>query len=446
MAVIVVGLMSGTSMDGIDAATADLELDGDVLRLTPLGHDTRPYSADLAAALRAALPPHATTMEAVCRLDTAVGHEFAAAAERARSRHPGAALVVAHGQTVFHWVGDGGRVAGTLQIGRPAWIAERTGLPVVSDLRSADVAAGGQGAPLVSLFDLLLLGAGAEVPRAALNLGGIANLTVIYPRRTASPGAPGAALASGAAEAAGSAGAAGAAGSAGAAGAAGSAGAAGAAGSSGSVGGAIAYDAGPANALLDAAVIRLSGGGETCDRGGARATRGTIDEGLLAVLLDDPFLAQAPPKTTGKERYHHGFLDAALTRLGRDVGDDDLLATLTAHAAEVAAAECRRHGVAEVIVSGGGTDNPVLMKALAERATPARLRTIDDLGIPSAGKEAYAFAVLGFLTWHGLPGNVPSCTGARHPAILGTITPGRAPVVLPRPASTAPVRLVVTSA
>ena len=159
---IVIGLMSGTSMDGIDAAAADLELDGGVLRLSPLGHDTTPYPDELARALRAALPPNPTSMETVCRLDTVIGQEFAAAAERAAGRHPGAALVVAHGQTVFHWVEDDGRVAGTLQIGRPAWIAERTGLPVVSDLRSADVAAGGQGAPLVSLFDVLLLGGDAD--------------------------------------------------------------------------------------------------------------------------------------------------------------------------------------------------------------------------------------------------------------------------------------------
>ena len=211
-------------MDGIDAAAAAFELAGDVLRLTPLGHETTPYSADLAATLRAALPPAGTTMETVCRLDTAVGQEFAAAAERAVERHPGAALVVAHGQTVFHWVLDDGRVAGTLQIGRPAWIAERTGLPVVSDLRSGDVAAGGQGAPLVSLFDVLLLGGdtgAGDAPRAALNLGGIANLTVVS--RATAP---------------------------------------------------IAYDAGPANALLDAAVEAVTGGTETCDRGGARAARG----------------------------------------------------------------------------------------------------------------------------------------------------------------------------
>jgi len=391
--VIIVGLMSGTSMDGIDAAVADLELDGDVLRLTPLGHCTTPYPPSLATALRAALPPKATTVEAVCRLDTMVGQEFAAAAERAREQHPDAELVVAHGQTVFHWVEGDGHVAGTLQIGRSAWIAERCGLPVVSDLRSADVAAGGQGAPLVSLFDVLLLGADSDAPRAALNLGGIANLTVVP---AASDGvAP------------------------------------------------IAYDAGPANALIDAAVVAVTGGAETCDRGGARAARGKVEEALLALLLDDFFLAQAPPKTTGKERYHHGFTEEALEELGRNPAADDLLATLTAHAAEVSAAECRRHGVAEVIASGGGTENPVLMRALAQRIAPARLRTIDDLGLPSAAKEAYAFAVLGFLTWHGLPGNVPSCTGARRPTVLGTITPGPSPLSLPRRAATPPCRLEI---
>jgi len=393
--VIVVGLMSGTSMDGIDAASADLDLDGHVLRLTPLGHETTPYSDGLAAALRSALPPNQTTMEAVCRLDTAVGREFAAAAARAAERHPEAALVVAHGQTVFHWVEPDGRVAGTLQIGRPAWIAERTGLPVLSDLRSADVAAGGQGAPLVALFDVLLLGDGGDggdAARAALNLGGIANLTIVG--RDRDP---------------------------------------------------VAYDAGPANALIDAAVVAVTGGAERCDRGGARAARGTVDRALLTLLLDDWYLAQAPPKTTGKERYHHGFTEAALDELGRDLAADDLVATLTAHAAEVAAAECRRHGVAEVIASGGGTDNPVLMAALAGRLRPARLRTIDEFGLPSAAKEAYAFAVLGFLAWHGLPGNVPACTGARHPAVLGTITPGSAPLRLPPPGR-APDRLEIVPA
>jgi anhydro-N-acetylmuramic acid kinase len=188
----------------------------------------------------------------------------------------------------------------------------------------------------------------------------------------------------------------------------------------------------------------MTGGAETHDKGGAGAARGRVDDALLALLLDDFFLAQPPPKTTGKERYHHGFTEEALDYLGRDVDGADLLATLTAHAAEVAAAECRRHGVAEVVASGGGTDNPVLMQALGARLAPARLRTIDDFGIPSAAKEAYAFAVLGFLTWHGLPGNAPTCTAARRPAVLGSITPGAAPLVLPSPAPAAPARLEIT--
>ena len=398
---IVIGLMSGTSMDGIDSAVADLQLDGETLRLTPLGHETTPYPAELVAALRAALPPNATTMETVCRLDTAVGQAFSVAAERARERHRDAALIVAHGQTVFHWVQQDGRVGGTLQIGRAAWIAERTGLPVVSDLRSADVAAGGQGAPLVSLFDVLLLGADAAAPRAALNLGGIANLTVVPPAPAASADTPAGPV----------------------------------------LPAPIAYDAGPANALIDAAVVAVTGGSETCDVGGTRAARGQVDEALLALLLDDFFLAQPPPKTTGKERYHQGFTEAAVDELGREPAPDDLIATLTAHAAEVAAGECRRHRVAEVIASGGGTENPVLMEALAERVAPARLRTIDDLGIPSAAKEAYAFAVLGFLTWHGLSGNVPSCTGASHTAVLGAVTPGASALRLPLPALRPPSRL-----
>jgi anhydro-N-acetylmuramic acid kinase len=394
LTVIVVGLMSGTSMDGIDAAVADLDLAGDTLTLCPLGHDSVAYSAGLRADLAAALPPASTTMEAVCRLHTRIGQEFAAAAERAvQALSPGstADLVVSHGQTVFHWV-QNGRVEGTLQLGAPAWIAARTGLPVVSDLRSADVAAGGQGAPLVSLFDVLLLGTGPTT-RAALNLGGIANLTVVPPRDTGPP---------------------------------------------------VAYDAGPANALLDAAVTRLTRGHSHCDRDGERAARGRVDDALLAALHDDPYYRRPPPKTTGKEHFHRGYLDAVLGRVP-PVGPDALLATLTVHAAEVVAAECVRHQVEEVIASGGGTANPVLMKILADRLGDTRLSMVDDLGIPSAAKEAYAFAVLGYLSVSGLTGTVPACTGARRPVILGSINPGVGPLRLPPPAPAPPSRLVVVA-
>ena len=316
---IVIGLMSGTSMDGIDAAAAELELDGDVCGSRRSGTRPRRTPAELAAALRAALPPNGTTMEAVCRLDTAVGQEFAAAAERARG-----------GIRERRWWSPTARpsstgsrtagCAGTLQIGRPAWIAERTGLPVVSDLRSADVAAGGQGAPLVSLFDVLLLAGTPEpatlpVPRSTSAASPTSPWWARRPRRSPmTPGRP-------------------------------------------------THSSTPPSKPSPAAR-------ETYDRGGARAARGKVDEALLTLLLDDFFLAQPPPKTTGKERYHHRFTEDALDELGRDLAADDLLATLTAHAAEVAAAECRRHGVAEVIASGGGTENPVLMGALPTGSPP----------------------------------------------------------------------------
>jgi anhydro-N-acetylmuramic acid kinase len=391
--VIVIGLMSGTSMDGIDVAAADLLLEapgvrgdpGDVvLTLSPLAHNTIAYSPELRSALGAALPPAATTAQAWCRLDNLVGQEFAAAATSLGIEPE---LVVSHGQTVFHWVADG-QVKGTLQIGNPAWIAERAAAPVLSDLRSADVAAGGQGAPLVGLFDVLLLG-GSTRPRAALNLGGIANLTVV------APGVP-----------------------------------------------PVAFDAGPANALLDAAVERLTSGSDRYDDDGRRAGRGRVDEVLLAALLDDPYFDQPPPKTTGKERFHLAYLDAALARLPAPPGDDDLCATITA---EVVAAACRRHGVKEVIASGGGTRNTTLMDALADRLAPAALRTIDDLGLPSDAKEAYAFATLGFLSVHGLPGTLPSLTGARHPAVLGTLTAGPRPLLRSPAAVAPPAQLVISS-
>jgi anhydro-N-acetylmuramic acid kinase len=375
----VIGLLSGTSHDAIEAAAADLRLDGDELVLEPLGSSSLPFDPDLRRAIAGVLPPAVSSAGALCLLDSWLGQAFAeaaAAADRDLCRG-GAELVVSHGQTVHHWVEDG-RVLGTLQLGEPAWIAERTGLPVVSNLRSRDVAAGGQGAPLVSYVDVLLLATGART-RATLNLGGIANLTVVPPE-----GPP------------------------------------------------LAYDAGPANALIDAAVSLVTDGTEYMDAGGARASRGSVDGGLLDQLLADPYYARAAPKSTGKERFNAGYLLAA-------VGDppavwgDDLVATVTAHAAETVAGECRRHRIAELFVSGGGTRNPALMGALAARATQVELRPSDDLGIPEGAKEAYAFAVLGFLSFHGVPATIPSCTGAAHPSLLGTISPGAVPLRLPPP-------------
>ncbi|GAA2494067.1 anhydro-N-acetylmuramic acid kinase [Streptomyces gobitricini] len=386
----VIGLMSGTSYDAVDAAAADLSLEADTLVLTPLGMASAPYPGEVRAALAAALPPAVTTMEQVCRLDTRVGQAFASLAVRADEELCGgrADLIVSHGQTVYHWCEDG-TVHGTLQLGEPAWIAEATGRPVVSGLRTRDVAAGGQGAPLVSIVDLLWLRGRPGVP-VALNLGGIANITV-----AAGSGPP------------------------------------------------AAFDTGPANALIDAAVHHLTGGRLGYDEDGALAGRGRVDEALLRRLLDDPYYAQPPPRTTGKERFHLPYLRAALA--GHEaLPAEDVVATLTRLTARTVADAARSVRATEVFASGGGTRNPVLMAMLRTELGGVPLRGSGDLGLPSAAKEAYAFAVLGFLTVHGLAGTVPACTGARHASVLGSLTPGWRGLRLPEPATAAPVRLRVS--
>lgn len=384
----VIGLMSGTSCDGIDAAACDLHLEGDVLVLRPLGMVTEHYGDELRAGLAAAMPPAPTTLREVCRLDTGIGQAFARAARRANDELCGgrAELAVSHGQTVYHWVDDG-QVHGTLQLGEPAWIAEAGDLPVLSDLRARDVAAGGQGAPLVSLFDALWL-AGRPGRPVALNLGGIANVTVVR------DGVP------------------------------------------------LAFDTGPAGALLDAAVAHRTDGRLAYDADGALAARGHVDEDLLRTLLAEPYYARPAPKTTGKELFHLPYLLQALQ--GRAVTTEDLAATLTALTARTVADAVRGVGGGEVVASGGGIRNPELMRALrTELGEAAPLCTSAELGMPSAAKEAYAFAVLGWLSVHGLPGTVPSCTGARHPSVLGSLTPGPAGFPSWAPLQATPRRLRV---
>lgn len=393
----VLGMISGTSHDAIEVAVADLELVSDQVQAALVASVTVEFRADLRAAVAAALPPRTTTMEQVCHLDTLLGQAFADAAGEVADAHGPVDLVVSHGQTLFHWV-EGPVAKGTLQLGEAAWIAERTGAPVVSGLRTRDITAGGHGAPLVSMLDVLLLADPPSSPaatlssghRAALNLGGIANITVVDPA------------------------------------------------------GPVAFDVGPANALLDAEVVRLTDGASTYDAGGDWARRGEVDQALLDVLLGEPYYSLPAPKSTGKELFSGDYL--AGMGVDRDAHDPaDLLATLTALTAQTVVDACRRHGVSDLVMAGGGTRNRTLLAELQERGDKLRLTLIDDLGIPSTGKEAYAFALLGFLTWHGLPGTVASCTGARRATVLGSVTPGRGPLVLPAPVASAPRRFVVTS-
>lgn len=381
----VIGCISGTSYDAIDAAVVDLELNGEVIeaRLVATVHAALPV--ELRASIALLLPPATTTIEAVCRLDTEFGQAVADVVAPLCSAHD-AELVVSHGQTVFHWV-EGSVVRGTLQLGAPAWIAERCGLPVVSDLRSRDVAAGGQGAPLVSLLDELLFLDVAD--RGVLNLGGIANITVRSGQ------------------------------------------------------GVLAWDLGPANGLMDAAVSWLTDGAEAYDADGVRAARGTVRSDLLDRLLDEPYYGLPAPKSTGKELFHLEYLLDRVSDVA-PIDGDDLVATCTELTASLVARVCTERRLTSLVASGGGTRNPVLMNRIAALAPGVTVSTTDDFGLPSQAKESFAFALLGFLTWHGLPGITPTATGARHPSVLGSITPGRHPLALPPPSSVRPHRLTIT--
>jgi anhydro-N-acetylmuramic acid kinase len=313
----------------------------------------------------------------VCALDQQIGQTIAeaVAATTERLARP-ADLVVSPGQTVFHDV-RGDRCRGTLQLGQPAWIAERTGLPVLSDLRARDVAAGGHGAPLMGIFDELWL-AGPGAPRATLNLGGIANVTVV---RESGP--------------------------------------------------VIAWDTGPGNCLIDVAAARATHGTRWCDLDGELARAGTGDADLLAVLLDHPYFSTEPPTSTGRETFSAELLEGALARVAHPVAGPDLVATVTELTAVTVARALAAYDVSEVVVSGGGVHNPALLDALERRLGQVRLVVSDERGLSADGKEVVMWALLGFLSWHGMPGT-NGATGA-PPRVLGRITPGAGPLRLPDP-------------
>lgn len=384
------GLISGTSHDAVDACVADFTVDGDTLSTDILHASSTPYPSELNTRIDAALPPAEAPLADVCQLDVEIGQFFASVAASAVARAGGADLVCSAGQTVFHWV-EGDRARGSLQLGQPAWIAEATKLPVVADVRSRDIAAGGHGAPLVPIFDVLLVagfGLGRTWPVAVVNLGGIANLTVVAPGQEP-----------------------------------------------------VGYDTGPANALVDAMVRDTTG--RPCDTDGELANAGRIDETVLGRMLDEPYFRQAPPKSTGKELFN-----AAYVR--RHIPDsmtvEDAAATLTALTARTLAARLRAHGVRQAIMGGGGVRNPSLMRMISAQLPGVDVRPIDALRVPSDQKEALAFALVGWLTWHSLPGTIPSATGARRAAVLGSINPGAEPLQLPPRPTTAPTRLCLPGA
>ncbi|MFC7584072.1 anhydro-N-acetylmuramic acid kinase [Nonomuraea antimicrobica] len=369
----VLGMISGTSHDGIDVAVVDFDPDGRLLDGGALegrvGHTaSTPYPPELRARLIAALPPSRTTLAEVCELDTLIGQSFAQAAAAAVAAGGPVDLIVSHGQTVYHWV-EGTHALGTLQIGQPAWIAELTGVPVLSDVRIRDITAGGHGAPLVSVLDGLLLG-GHEGGAAALNLGGIANMTVVR----------GPSL--------------------------------------------HAYDLGPANALIDAVVTARGLNPRGFDEDGRIAASGRVHEGLLEVLLDEPYYRLAAPKSTGKELFHLGYVEAALSRAGVSPADADLVATLTELTVRTVAHDVRAAGVGALVVSGGGCRNPVVMAGLRAALPGVAVAPSDEYGAPSDDKEAIAFALIGWLTAHGLPGTAPAGRARARPGSSAPSPPG----------------------
>ena len=379
---IVAGLMSGTSADGIEAVAAEIELRSGSVRM--LGGNHSRYDDRLRADVLAAGSEVPLTAQQIGSLHTRLGDAYAAAVEELVTRvgtQPEA--VAMHGQTVAHYPAQGM----TLQLGDAARVAVRTGLPVVYDFRSADIAAGGQGAPLVPFADHVLFG--ARAPIALLNLGGIANLTLL-PTREA--------------------------------------------------GDVIAFDCGPGNMVVDALV---RGSGERFDRDGLRARGGRVREGALAWALGHPYFARRAPKSTGREEFGVPFADALLaavrrerTAAGADGHDalarEDALATsdalatavaLTARSiAEALARETRETvSLPELAVAGGGAANGAIMDALRAAVAPVRVRPMDELGVPAPSREALAFAILGAYRLAGLPNTLPRCTGASRAVSAGAL-------------------------
>lgn len=379
----IIGLMSGTSADGVDAALVAWP-GGEAPRpFELLAAREDPFPVELQARihrLAAGRTEPGETLRELAALDVELGERFAAAAA-AVAEQAGVPLdrvdaIASHGQTVAHHP----ELRATLQIGDPSVIAERTGCTTIADFRSRDVAAGGEGAPLAPFFHFAAF-ASPDEARVVLNLGGIANVTWL-PR-----GARGEDV--------------------------------------------VAFDVGPANALVDGVIQAATGGAERMDTGGARARAGRVDEVQLARLLDDPYLAAPPPKSTGRERYGTAEAEALWREWSASARPlDDLVATLVAFTAHSIEHACRVHlgagsSVDRLLVGGGGARNPAVMAALGAVLPTASVDPFEAAGVPADAAEAMAFALMGRNALLGLPNHLPRCTGADRAAVLGEIVPGR---------------------
>jgi anhydro-N-acetylmuramic acid kinase len=382
---LVLGMMSGTSADGIDVALARISGAPPKLSAKLLGHTSFKFPPAIRKEILRVAEQQPISAGALSQLNFRLGELFAGAALEAcqefRTSRNKIALIGSHGQTIFHQglaaAYFGASTASTLQIGEIAIIAARTGITTVGDFRPADIAMGGQGAPLVPYADYLLY-RHARCGRVALNLGGIANITVLP--RTAKPQQV------------------------------------------------FAFDTGPANMLIDALVSHFTHGRQHFDKNARLATNGRSLPALVDDLMRDPYLKLAPPKSTGREYYGNAYLKKllALGRRHRAKPNDLVRAATIFTALSVVDALNRfvlpKTEIHQLIVSGGGAYNPLILAQLSAALPGIEILPSSCLGVPEAAKEAFAFALLAYETFHRRPANLPSATGARGPAILGKIS------------------------
>ncbi len=384
---IIAGVMSGTSADGINVALVRVSARGqECPRYTLLGHEEYPFRAPVRRAILGMMNAELARVADMARLNFLLGELYAeAVAKTARKHRVKLDLVGCHGQTLYHQgMAErflGRKLAATWQTGEGAVIAARLGVPVVSDFRPADMAAGGKGAPLVPFVDYLLY-LDQRVNRIAQNIGGIANLTAIP------AGAP--------------------------------------------LGQVVAFDTGPGNMVIDAVMEEVFG--KRFDRDGKVASSGRVLDRVIARLVRAPFFRQKPPRTAGREEFGREYVSRFL-EICRGASNADIVATATALTTRSIAdavqrfvlprfGASRKQGGHEMIISGGGVKNPTLMAMLRNEIAPLgiELHFSDEFGLPAAAKEAVAFALLAHETWHRRPSNVPSATGAKRAAILGKIS------------------------
>ncbi|MGA2251192.1 anhydro-N-acetylmuramic acid kinase [Terracidiphilus sp.] len=387
-AMTIAGVMSGTSADGIDVAVVRILPGRQRAKLTLLAHEGFPYPAALRNAILAAMNAASISTAELARLNWRLGLEYADAIRRTVAKHgarieTGIDLIGCHGQTLYHQARTkryaGRNLACTWQLGEPAVIAQALRVPVVSNFRPADMAAGGQGAPLVSLLDYVLF-ADAKRGRVLQNIGGIANLTAI-------PAGAGADTL-------------------------------------------IAFDTGPGNMVIDALVQKLFD--KPYDRNGAIAARGKVIPAMLSAELRHRYYRIAPPRTAGREEFGREYAESFVAACKKhSKNPEDAVTTATALTAESITRSYARFvapkmqgAKVDYIVSGGGARNRTLMMMLEERLTSlgCELASIDGFGLPAEAKEAAAFALLAWQTWYRLPGNVPAATGAERAVVLGQVT------------------------